>query len=120
MQVMTSGGPGGDRAHMPGTGRSSARPGTGGRSAGEAGDAVGEAGGEDRLAAQPVLVGEGLLEPEAEALVDRPAVVDDAGPGERGDLLGELDGGVEGGAVGDDPVDEARCARPRRRRPPGR
>src|SRR5690606_5160661 len=73
---------------------------------GEALDVRGEVGGEDHLAPQAVLVGEGLGEAEAQAVVDRPPVADDTPPGERGDLPGQLDRRLQCRAGGHETVDE--------------
>src|SRR5439155_7122967 len=67
-------------------------------------DALGEARGEDRLATEPVLELEAVVERLPEALEDGAAVAHHARPRERGDLAGERDGGVEGTGWGNDAV----------------
>ena len=73
----------------------------------EAGDAVGEPAGEDRVAAEAVLVGERLLDAEAEPLVDAAAVVHHRAPRERRRSARRGPPRLECRARGDDAVDEA-------------
>ena len=66
-----------------------------------------EVGGEDGGLAKAVFVGERPRGAEVEGVVCGCAVAEHASPWVRGDLLGEFDGGVEGGACLHDAVDEA-------------